>query len=325
MARRSSVLRSTRSASVPCSLKLRQYVFRAAINETTIKQSIVEGFITGGLFELPAGSVDLAVGYLFKRDEYSFLPDSSLTADRSSTRSRAPRVPTSSASTRRTLVRGETISREVYLEALVPILSNITAIEQLDLTVGYRYANHSVAEEMNSYKAEFTWDITSQFGARAGYQRAVRAPNINELFRPATINFPSVGLGDPCSNNFPSDGNVLGAQDDQGARALCVAQGIPDAALSIRSVFTNTQFQGLSGGNPTLQEETADTITAGLVWRGDGDGFFGNFSGSIDFYRDRDRGRDRLYRRADLRRALLHAGFQPVLLERQPVLSVVRA
>ena len=259
------------------------HVFRAAINETTIKQQVIEGFITGGMFELPAGSAELAVGYLFKRDEYSFLPDSSLTAQV---------VDPVTGSTRTDIVgfnaqdnvRGETISREVYVEALFPLLGNMTAVEALDLTVGYRYANHSVAEEMNSYKAEFTWDITSQFGARAGYQRAVRAPNINELFRPATINFPSVGLGDPCSNNFndPS-GEVQGAQDDAGARALCVSQGIPDGAVD-SYLFTNTQFQGLSGGNPTLQEETADTITAGLVWRGDGDGFFGNFSGSIDYY-----------------------------------------
>ena len=90
---------------------------------------------------------------------------------------------------------------------------------------------------------------------RGGYQRAVRAPNISELFRPATINFPSVGLGDPCSNDFNDpDGEVQGAQDSAQAAALCTAQGIPASALD-SYVFTNTQFQGLSGGNPELTEE----------------------------------------------------------------------
>jgi outer membrane receptor protein involved in Fe transport len=260
-----------------------QHIFRAAVNETTIRQQVVEGFITGPVFEMPAGPAEVALGYLFKRDDYSFRPDTSLTARTTDPVTGSSIVDIVGFNAQEN-VAGETMSREFYLEARLPLLGNMTAVEALDFTVGYRYANHNVADEMNSYKAEFTWDITSQFGARAGYQQAVRAPNINELFRPATINFPSVGLGDPCSNNFSDpDGAVQGAQQNASARALCVAQGIPDSAIDAY-LFTNTQFQGLSGGNPTLEEETADTITAGLVWRGEGDGFFGGFSGSVDYY-----------------------------------------
>lgn len=259
------------------------HVFRQAINNTSVRQQIAEGFVTGPVFEMPAGAAEVAVGYLFKKDEYAFLADPSLTARTTDPVTGSTIVDIVGFNAQEN-VRGKTLSREMYLEGRLPLLSGVTAVEALDFTVGYRYANHSNADEMNSYKAEFTWDITSQFGARAGYQRAVRAPNISELFRPATINFPSVGLGDPCSNNFNDpDGNVQGAQDNASARALCVAQGIPDAAID-SYLFTNTQFQGLSGGNPTLQEETADTVTVGVVWRGDGDGFFGNFSGSIDYY-----------------------------------------
>jgi len=49
-------------------------------------------------------------------------------------------------------------------------------------------------------------------------------------------------------------------------------------------VFTNTQFQGLSGGNPTLHEETADTYTLGLVFSGPSDGPLAGFQGAIDYY-----------------------------------------
>jgi outer membrane receptor protein involved in Fe transport len=259
------------------------YYTRSATNETIVKQQIVEGFVTGPVFEMPSGSAEVAVGYLFKHDDYSFLPDASLTATSTDPVTGSSRVDIVGFNAQ-DVVRGEIYSREIYAEGRLPLLSGITAVEALDFTVGYRYADHSVAGEMNSYKAEFTWDITSQFGARGGYQRAVRAPNISELFSPATINFPSVGLGDPCSNDFNDpEGNVLGAQDSAQARALCVAQGIPEAAID-SYLFTNTQFQGLQGGNPNLSEETADTVTAGLVWRGDGDGLFGNFSASVDYY-----------------------------------------
>jgi outer membrane receptor protein involved in Fe transport len=259
------------------------YYTRSAVNETIVKQRIAEGFVTGPVFEMPSGPAEVAVGYLFKHDDYSFLPDASLTATSTDPVTGSTRVDIVGFNAQDT-VRGETYSREIYAEGRLPLLSGITAVEAFDFSVGYRYADHSVAGDMNSYKAEFIWDVTSQLGARAGYQRAVRAPNINELFSPATINFPSVGLGDPCSNDFNDPaGDVLGAQDNAQARALCVAQGIPEGAID-SYLFTNTQFQGLQGGNPNLTEETADTVTVGLVWRGDGDGLFGNFSASIDYY-----------------------------------------
>ena len=258
------------------------YVFRDAINNTTVKQTVGEAFVTGPVLSLPAGDMMAAVGAMYKKDEYAFLPDPSL---------RATSVDPVFGNTRtdivgfnaQDVVRGETNSKEIYVEAGIPIIEDIPLVQMLELSLGYRYADHSVAGGMNSYKVEGFWTVNDAFSVRGGYQRAVRAPNISELFRPATINFPAVGLGDPCSNDFndPS-GEVLGAQDDPGARALCVAQGIPDAAIDSYN-FTNTQFQGLTGGNPMLEEETADTYTIGLVVQ-PVDGFLSAFSASVDYY-----------------------------------------
>lgn len=256
---------------------------KSAINETTIRQTIIDGFITGPVFDLPAGEVEAAVGYLYKSDDYAFLPDPSLTATSVDPVNGSSRVDIVGFNAQDN-VRGRTISREVYGEARLPLLGDMPGIEAFDLIVGYRFADHSVAGDINSYKAEFIWDATSQLGFRGGYQRAVRAPNISELFRPATKNFPAVGLGDPCSNDFVDpDGQVQGAQQSQAARDLCIAQGIPAGSIDAFS-FGNNQFEGLSGGNPNLEEETADTITLGAVWQGDGDGVLGNFSASVDFY-----------------------------------------
>jgi len=256
---------------------------KSANNVESVKQTIMEGFVTGPMFEMPAGSAQAAVGVMWKEDDYKFLPDPVLTANSVDPVTGSNRVDISGFNAQQA-VRGDTVSKEAYFEASFPLLGDMTAIQALDLTVGARLTDHNVVGNMTSYKVEGTWDVTDTFGFRGGYQRALRAPNISELFRPATINFPSVGLGDPCSNDFNDpEGFVKGAQQDAGARALCVAQGIPATAVDSYS-FTNTQFQGLSGGNPTLQEETADTYTFGAVYRGSGDGFFGNFSASIDYY-----------------------------------------
>ncbi len=253
-----------------------------AINDTTVGQIVGEAFVTGPLFEMPAGEVQSAVGVMYKRDEFTLLPDPSLRAvsvDPLFGNERTDIVGFNAADA----VRGETNSKEIYLEAQFPLLSDMPAIESFDVTLGYRFADHSVAGSMSSYKAEGLWQVNDAVMIRGGYQRAVRAPNISELFRPAVINFPAAGLGDPCSNDFDDpEGFVLGAQDDPRARALCVAQGIPEAVVDSYN-FANSQFQGLSGGNPDLQEETADTYTIGLVFQPDG-GMLDGFQASIDYY-----------------------------------------
>ena len=254
------------------------YFTRSAINTETIDQAVVEAFVSGDMFDMPAGTSQAAIGVMYKNDDYAFLPDAVLTGRTTDPYTGSDIVDITGFNAQLP-VRGRTDSTEFYGEASFPLLSGKAMVQNLDLTVGARYADHSTAGDMTSYKVEGIWDITDSFTVRGGYQRALRAPNISELFRPATINFPSVGLGDPCSNDFNDpDGNVLGAQDDPRARALCVTQGIADANIDAY-VFTNTQFQGLSGGNPLLTEETADTFTLGLVFGGQS-----GFQGAIDYY-----------------------------------------
>lgn len=254
------------------------YFTRSAINTETIDQAVIEAFVRGDMFEMPAGTTQGAFGLMYKNDDYAFLPDAVLTG-RTTDPFTGSDIVDITGFNAQLPVRGKTDSTEFYGEASFPLLEGKALAENLDLTIGARYADHSTAGNMTSYKIEGIWGINDMFTVRGGYQRALRAPNISELFRPATINFPSVGLGDPCSNDFNDpDGFVLGAQDDPRARALCVQQGIADAVIDAY-VFTNTQFQGLSGGNPLLTEETADTYTLGLVFNTDV-----GFQGSIDYY-----------------------------------------
>src|SRR5690606_19794490 len=54
------------------------YVTRGAINNTTVRQTVGEAFVTGPVFDMPAGEVQSAIGVMYKRDEFAFLPDASL-------------------------------------------------------------------------------------------------------------------------------------------------------------------------------------------------------------------------------------------------------
>jgi len=257
---------------------------RSATNYTQVQQIVGEASVTGPVLDLPAGEAQIAAGVLYKYDDFQSIPDATLTQQSEDPVTGSTRVDIVGFNAD-DVTRGKTISKEIYLEANFPLIADAPFAQLLDLTVGYRLADHSVVGNISSYKAESVWTINDSVGFRGGYQRAVRAPNISELFSPATINFPSVTLGDPCSNDFVDpDGDVLGAPTSQAAADLCVAQGIPANVLPSYN-FANSQVQGLAGGNPELQEETADTYTLGIVLASPfQDGLLSNLRGSIDYY-----------------------------------------
>ena len=94
---------------------------------------------------------------------------------------------------------------------------------------------------------------------RGQYQRAIRAPNVGELFGGQPIGFPPAT--DPCAR--PN-----AATDADRSAQLCIATGVPAGAWSsTRCLQPNAQIQGAFGGNPNLQEEVADTWTVGVVLR----------------------------------------------------------
>ncbi|MCK0129093.1 TonB-dependent receptor [Erythrobacter sp. F6033] len=96
---------------------------------------------------------------------------------------------------------------------------------------------------------------------RGQYQRAVRAPNVGELFQGTAIGFP--GANDPCAG----DGGAGNAPTPTGALlALCQANGVPAGNIGNNAVVQpDGQIAALFGGNPNLGEETSDSYTFGIV------------------------------------------------------------
>jgi iron complex outermembrane receptor protein len=151
-------------------------------------------------------------------------------------------------------VKGHTDTRELYGEVQVPIIAH-NFIDLLQLDAGYRLSNYHISGNSfntNTYKLEAEFAPIADIRFRASYNRAVRAPNVNELFSPTSIGL--VGNSDPCEGLNPT------ASVD-----ACVATGITAAQYGHIPANPAKQYTGFLGGNPTLKPEKADTWTAGVV------------------------------------------------------------
>jgi outer membrane receptor protein involved in Fe transport len=181
---------------------------------------------------------------------------------------------------------------ELFGELRVPLVDNKPFIKSLNLDVAYRYSDYSLAGNTNTYKIEGDWAINSDLRLRAGYNRAVRAPNIIELFAPASVG--NTAAADPCAGNFIA-GNVTAACLRTFATTAAQLGLTPQAfvnSLSNTKTAAGTvsisqcpaaQCSGLFAGSTNLQPEQADTYTIGAVFTPHFH-LLRRFSASVDYF-----------------------------------------
>src|ERR1700731_941172 len=76
---------------------------------------------------------------------------------------------------------------EAYTEERLPIVRDAPFTKALDLETGYRYSSYSEGYKTNTYKIGIEWAPVSDVRLRASFNRAVRAPNLQELYQPQHV------------------------------------------------------------------------------------------------------------------------------------------
>jgi outer membrane receptor protein involved in Fe transport len=159
---------------------------------------------------------------------------------------------------------------EVFGEARIPIVEDQPFFKRLSLELGYRYSDYSSIGTTNTYKISGDWEIIDGLRLRGGYNRAVRAPNVLELFSPQNVVLD--GTQDPCAGLAASNPLV----------ATC-AKAFNLTTAQVLAIEKNPapQYNGQVGGNPNLNPETSDTYTLGAVWQ---PSFIPGFNVSVDYF-----------------------------------------
>jgi iron complex outermembrane recepter protein len=170
---------------------------------------------------------------------------------------------------------------EAYAEIIAPLVEDKPFFNSLTVEAGARYSKYSVkgggTNSTTTYKIATSWEPVEDLKIRGNYNRAVRAPNIGELFTPFTVGLTTLQT-DPCAGTLAANaGLALG----QNLRAVCLAQGAPVGSIGAILNPTAAQANAFSGGNINLKPETATTWTIGAVLQ---PSFAPGFSLSVDYY-----------------------------------------
>ncbi|ATD68345.1 TonB-dependent receptor [Luteimonas chenhongjianii] len=215
-----------------------------------VYQNRTESFtanMSGDMFTMPGGTAGFAVGIESRRESGFDSPDAFVAAGLTSGNGRKPTA-------------GSYDLDEIYAEVLLPLLSDVTGAQLLELSLASRYSDYSNFGDTTNSKAGFKWKPIDDLLIRGNWSEGFRAPPISTLFRGLADSYTQ--FGDICSADYEGRTGTIAAN--------CLADGVPADFIQRTNTglgyFGQTIFPFSIGGNPNAGPETSISKTAGFVY-----------------------------------------------------------
>lgn len=227
----------------------RDYILANTIGTTIFRETTGIFSVNGPLFELPGGSVQLALGAEYRKQRIDDTPDEN--AQQGNLFGLTASVPT----------RGTDNVKEFFGEVFVPLLADRPFFYRLNVNGSVRYTDYASYGSGTTYKVAGEYQPIRGIGFRGSYGTSYRAPALSEQFLGATSGFLGSG-NDPCdADNFPA--NPANYSTTQQTRAAnCAAVGIDVRTFQQNSGITSFTRGGAETG---LEAETSRNWSAGIV------------------------------------------------------------
>ena len=266
-----SVVNGTDPTCVPYDIFIAGGVTQAALDyvqipliqtgETT--QQVVTAAITGDTgWSVPTASrtVQVAFGAEYRRDYLGSTTDNAFATGDGAGQG-GPTIG----------VTGDADVAEVFGEIQIPLADDQPWAYSASIDAAYRRSEYENIGT-DTYKVGADYAPIEDIRFRASYSRAVRAPNVIELFAAQGFGLFDADR-DPCDATTGAvAANCIGTGNHQ-VTALQSTSGALDSPAG--------QYNLLGGGNPNLNPEEADTYTYGVVWT---PSFVPGFNISIDYF-----------------------------------------
>jgi len=221
-----------------------------AIRKGTTATEVISATATGDLgFGFAAGNIQVAGGYEHRTEKYEAISDELY--EQGSLLGQGGPVPS---------VKGQYNVSEWFAEANVPLLADLPFAQSLSVDLAYRFSDYSSIGTTDTYRFGADWQPVERLRVRAGFNRAVRAPSVTELFTPNSLGLWSGS--DPCAGD-PSASSA--SKRPKYTEEQCANTGVLPGQYGNIGFSPAGQYNSITGGEPTLDPESADTITAGIV------------------------------------------------------------
>jgi iron complex outermembrane receptor protein len=224
------------------------YIFAYGLADGSAGQEIFAASMTGDLgaygIKLPTAEdgIGVAFGAEYRLDRFSFLPDQTLgSGDLSGSGGASPTIDNSTDVT------------DLFVELRVPLVQGLTGVQDLSFEAGYRYSDYELSGGADTYKFGLQWAPIDSLRLRASFNHAIRAPTLMELYVPQTVTNTS-DYTDPCAGPNPQE-----------SLENCQRTGVTPAQYGNITPCPSSQCAVLTGGNPNLDPEAADTVTIGFT------------------------------------------------------------
>ena len=237
-------------------------LFGVDTGTTDYEQWAIDAYVTGEIWDLPAGPLGGAFGIHYREDEIVDTPGETSLIGNAWFGDFAG------------ITAGDDAVIAVYGEVDVPIIADRTGFQNLTLNASARWNDVDSYGDDYTWKVGLNWQIIDSVRVRANRGTSFRTPALFELYLADQTSSISQ-RSDPCIRyeaEFQS-GNI---SDNVYQNCIADPRNLP--ADYSGGTVTPTVFTG--GGFGVLEAETSDSFSAGIIWQPS----FAAISVAIDYF-----------------------------------------
>jgi outer membrane receptor protein involved in Fe transport len=219
------------------------YITSVETGQTYYDQRSAQAYITGQLFEMPAGSVGAVFGAEYRRESIKDTPSSGAINGNLW------------GFTSSGITQGTDYVREVFTEIEIPLLAGMPGFEELVFSAAARWSDYDTAGDDTTYKVGLNWQIIDAVRLRSSFGTSFRAPSLYENFLGGQTAFTSAS--DPCED--------FGTEHSPGEPIYenCLA----DTGDVNFPGYSSTPRIITFGNAGRLKPETSESLSVGLVFQ----------------------------------------------------------
>jgi len=225
----------------------------AAVSNAYSIEKVWHADVSGGLFDLPAGTVQLAAGLDYRTEYTHSIVDPLLNLTQGGDGAYSCVLGSQCTAG----VQGGYNVKEGYAEAFIPVLTGLPFAQSLNVTIGDRYSRFSSFGSTNNFKFALEWKPIDDLLLRGTLANVFRAPNIAEIYGAPSSSAPRIS-SDPCDGytGTPVNPACVGVNPNGQFKDVAVAQN-----LQLSTIVSGSAYAGFP-----LKPEQGKTFDLGAVY-----------------------------------------------------------